>query len=48
MAMHKPHLVRGIEMTTECDMWQCEKHYRYRSGKYYGRVRYVELLRAIR
>ncbi|BEL98972.1 hypothetical protein SM14VA2_13850 [Serratia marcescens] len=38
-----PRLVRGVNLTTERDMWQSEKHYRFRSGKYYGRVRYVEL-----
>jgi uncharacterized Fe-S cluster-containing radical SAM superfamily protein len=42
MDKFKLRLVRGIAMTTECDMWQCEKHYRFRSGKYYGRVRYAE------
>lgn len=38
-----PRLVRGVNLTTEQDMWQCKKHYRFRSGKYYGRVRYAEL-----
>lgn len=38
-----PRLVRGVNLTTERDMWQSEKHYRFRSGKYYGRVRYAEL-----
>ncbi|CAI1569663.1 Uncharacterised protein [Serratia marcescens] len=36
-------LVRGVNLTTEQDMWQCKKHYRFRSGMYYGRIRYVEV-----
>lgn len=43
MVNRRPRLVRGIEITTEQDMWQCEKHYRFRSGKYYGRIRYAEV-----
>ncbi|EMG9487696.1 hypothetical protein LL394_004836 [Serratia marcescens] len=39
----RPRLVRGVEITTEQDMWQQSKHYRFRSGMYYGRIRYAEL-----
>jgi len=41
--MCKACLVRGVEITTERDMWQQIKHYRFRSGMYYGRIRYAEL-----
>ena len=40
--MSKPRLVRGVETTTERDMWQQSKH-RFRSGMYYGRIRYAEV-----
>ena len=43
--MSKPRLVRGVEITTECDMWQQSKLYRFRSGMYYGRIRYAEVRR---
>lgn len=39
----KLRLVRGIELTTEQDMWKPSKHYRWRTGMYYGRARYVEV-----
>ncbi|WP_421105809.1 hypothetical protein [Serratia marcescens] len=43
MANRRPRLVRGVEITTECDMWKPSKHYRWRTGMYYGRARYVEV-----
>lgn len=45
MAKRKPRLVRGIELTTEQDMWQPSKHYHWRACMYYGRVRYAEVPR---
>ncbi|WP_274534210.1 hypothetical protein [Serratia marcescens] len=43
MGNSKLRLVRGIELTTEQDMWKPSKHYRWRTGMYYGRARYVEV-----
>ncbi|WP_346827244.1 hypothetical protein [Serratia inhibens] len=43
MAKRQPRLVRGVEITTEQDMWQPSKHYRWRTGMYYGRVRFAEV-----
>ncbi|WP_337049996.1 hypothetical protein [Serratia fonticola] len=39
MFQRKPRRVRGVQVITERDMWQFSKGYRWRSGKYYGRIR---------